>query len=229
MREEGEARVRLADRIAGVVEAIRIPLTVVLAVVVVGVIAYFVYAQASASGRERAAMLLEQADEQFSDWQAEQDAAKKTQMETDLRANLETLRKSGGYSGQRGLYLLGQLAAEEGDKQAAFDAFNVLSASADRSYLGIEGLVNAAVYAEDLGQTEAAMGLYRRLIERHASSVHAPHAYFAVGRLLEAKADFQQAVATYTELRSKHPAGSWTNLAVNRIISLQASGKVAKE
>jgi len=36
-------------------------------------------------------------------------------------------------------------------------------------------------------------------------------------------------VATYTDLRSRHPAGSWTNMAVNRIIFFQASGKVAKD
>jgi tetratricopeptide (TPR) repeat protein len=229
MREEGEAQVRLADRIAGIVEAVRVPLLVVLVVVVAGVIAYFIYAQASAASLERNAMLLEQADEQLASWQAEQDAQKKAQVETELRAKLETLRRSGGYPGQRGLHLLGQLAAEKGDKQAAFDAFNALAASAGRSYLGLEGLINAAVYAEDLARTDEALTLYRRIIDEHASSVHAPHAYFSVGRMQEAKGDFKAAVETYTELRSRHPTGSWTNLAVNRIIFLQASGKVAKD
>lgn len=220
---------RLADRTAAAVEAIRVPLLVALAVVVVGVIAYFVYAQASSTSRERSATLLEQADGLLGDWQAEQDAQKKATLESDLRAKLETLRKSGGYASQRALYLLGQLAAEKGDKQAAFDAFKSLSAAADRSYLGIEGLINAAVFAEDLGQADAALELYRAIVEKHAASAHAPHAYFAVGRLLEAKGDFKQAAATYADLRSKHPTGSWTNLAVNRIIALQAAGKVAKD
>ncbi len=229
MREEGESQQRLVTRIAGIVEALRVPLLVILAVVVVGVIAYFVYAQAAAGARERAAMLLEQADDQFSQWRGEQDAQKKDKLEADLRRNLETLRKSGGYSGQRGLYILGQVEAEKGNKQAAFDAYNALAASEDRSYLGMEGLINSAVFAEDLGQTDKALELYRRIIDRHPNTPHAAHAYFAVGRLLEAKGDFKQAAATYAEMRSKYPSSSWTNLAVGRIIALQASGKVGKD
>ncbi len=229
MREEGEEQIRLADRIASIVEAVRIPLLVLLALLVAGVIAYFVYAQASAAARERRAMLAEQADDLMGDWQAEQDAQKKSSLEADLRAKLDTLSKSGGYYGERALYLLGQVAAEKGDKQAAFDAFNKLAAAAERSYLGIEGLINAAVLAEDLGQADTALDLYRRIVDRHGGSPHAPHAYFAVGRLLEAKGDFKQAADTYGQLRSKHPTGSWTNLAVNRIIALQAAGKVGKD
>ncbi len=229
MREEGEAQQRLATRIAGIVEALRVPLMVVLAVVVVGVVAYFVYAQAAAGARERAAMLLEQADNQFSQWRGEQDAQKKDKLEADLRKNLETLRKSGGYSAQRGLYILGQLEAEKGNKQAAFEAYNALAASEDRSYLGMEGLINAAVFAEDLGQTDKALELYRRIIDKHPNTPHAAHAYFAVGRMLEIKGDFKSAAATYTEMRTKYPSSSWTNLAVDRIIALQAGGKVGKQ
>jgi len=229
MREEGETQLRLVDRIARVVEALRIPLLVILAVLVAGVIAYFVYSQTSAASLERSALLLERADELFSDWRAEQDAQKKGKLEADLRESLETLRNRRGYSGERSLYLLGQLAAEKGDKQAAFDAFSALSAHEDRSYLGVEGVISAAVYAEDLGQGDKALELYRRIIERHPSSAYVPHAYFAVGRLLESKGDLKQAAATYAELRSKYASSSWTNLAVNRIIALQASGKVGKD
>ena len=229
MHQENEAQPGLARRIAALVEAIRIPLLVILAVVIAGVIGYFVYAQTSSAARERAAMLVEQVDELFGDWQSEQDAQKKSKLEADLRARLETMSRDRGYTGLRSLFVQGQLAAEKGEKQAAFDAFSALAASSEGGYLGVEGLVNAAVYAEDLGQSDKALELYRRLIEKHASSPHAPHAYFAAGRLLEVKGDFTQAVATYTELRSKHPSGSWTSLAVNRIIALQASGKAGKE
>ncbi len=228
-REEGEVQKRLVTRIAGIVEALRVPLLVVLAVLVVGVIAYFVYAQASAAARERSAVLLERAEDQFSQWRGEQDAQKKDKLEADLRANLATLRKSGSYATQKSLYLLGQLEGEKGNKQAAFDAYNTLAGYEDRSYLGMEGLINAAVYAEDLAQTDKALELYRRIIDKHPGTPHAAHAYFAAGRLLESKGDFKQAAATYTEMRSKYPTSSWTNLAVDRIIALQASGKVAKD
>jgi TolA-binding protein len=229
MREEGESQKRLVTRIAGIVEALKVPLLVLLAVVVVGVVAYFVYAQAASAARERAAVLWEKADDELSQWRGEQDAQKKEKLEADLRRSIEVLRKGGGYGAQRGLYLLGQLEGEKANKQAAFDAYDALAAYEDRSYLGMEGLINAAVYAEDLGQTDKAIELYRRIVDKHPNTPHAAHSYFAVGRLLESKGDYKQAAATYTEMRSKYPSSSWTSLAVDRIIALQAGGKIAKD
>ncbi len=62
MREQGEAQVRAVERIAGIVEALRVPLLVILALLVAGVIGYFVYAQTAAVSRERSTLLAEQAD-----------------------------------------------------------------------------------------------------------------------------------------------------------------------
>jgi hypothetical protein len=228
MRTEGETQVKLVHKVANAVEGLRVPLLVILVVTVVGVVAYFAYAQISAAGRERAAVLMEQADALLADWQSEQDATKKARLEGDLQQKLDALSRSSGFAAQRSLYLRGQWAAEKGDKQAAFDAFNALASSASRSYLGIEGLVNSAVFAEDLGKTDVALDLYKQIVDKHAGSAHAAHAQFSVGRLLEAKGDFKGAAAAYSDLRSRHPSGTWTNLAVNRIIALQASGKVGK-
>ena len=112
---------------------------------------------------------------------------------------------------------------EKGDTQGALAVFERLSAFAERSYLGLEGLVNLAVLHEDAGDLTAALSTWQSIIDEHADTVHVPHALFSVGRISEGLGETDAALVAYQRLRSEHPQSGWTDYAVNRIIGLESS------
>ena len=53
----------------------------------------------------------------------------------------------------------------------------------------------------------------------------APHAYFSLGRVLEALGDYAGAAEAYKTLNSKFADDDWGNLANTRLIELKVQGK----
>jgi tetratricopeptide (TPR) repeat protein len=83
-------------------------------------------------------------------------------------------------------------------------------------------LFNAAAAAEEQGNLEAAIELYRQTLNYADIFPAAPRAQFAVGRLWEAQQNKEAAIEAYRGLIDKWPAETvWTGLANSRIIALQ--------
>jgi TolA-binding protein len=202
----------------------------ILAAVVVASIVYFVVTQVRARAREESTVLIEGADEIYFDWLSA-GSEEKSRVEEDLNERLDLLIRQypRQYGGQRALFLRGRMFLENGETQQALEVFQRLSSFAERSYLGVEGLMNVAVLEEELGNTDGALATYRQLIEEHPKSAYVPHALFSIGRILESQPDVEAAMSTYQRLRAEHPSSGWTDFATNRIIALEAMGEVKTE
>ena len=83
------------------------------------------------------------AGDRYLDWLFEQDQETRTRLEKDMLDKLAALAEQDQrYSGQRALFLQGQVYMEKEDYSAALEAFRKLSNFAQESYLGLEGLFN---------------------------------------------------------------------------------------
>ena len=51
------------------------------------------------------------------------------------------------------------------------------------------------------------------------------HAYFSLGRVLEAQGDYAGAAEAYKTIKDKFSDDDWANLATTRLIELQSQGK----
>lgn len=94
-------------------------------------------------------------------------------------------------------------------------------AAGAKSYFTPLALYNAAVAAEEQGNTERAIDLYKQSLLYSSSFPAAARATFALGRLNEAISNTQEAIQAYQNLIENYANESvWVNLAHNRIIAL---------
>ena len=54
------------------------------------------------------------------------------------------------------------------------------------------------------------------------------HAYFSLGRVNEAKGNYDAAVEAYEKIGDLHPASKWAPLAKDRIIAIKANSSETK-
>jgi TolA-binding protein len=87
--------------------------------------------------------------------------------------------------------------------------------------------MDAAVAAENAGETDRALQLLQRVVDEYDDeSAETPRALFSIARIHEQSDEVARAADTYRQLIDSYPASSWTNLARNRIISLTVQGRI---
>ncbi|MCL2374507.1 MAG: tetratricopeptide repeat protein [Treponema sp.] len=118
------------------------------------------------------------------------------------------------------------LRADIFDRQERWDlserAWLSAADAAPLSYFAPIALFNAAAAAEEHGDLGSALDLHSRIIREHERAFFvAVRAYFAVGRLEEARGNTEAALAAYRGLLSRWPQDPlYANLAQSRIILL---------
>ena len=145
--------------------------------------------------------------------------------QTEIEALLNELEsfaagKSGfaaarAYSVSAGIYEAEKKWAEA--EKAWIDA----AKAAGKSYLAPISLYNAAVAAEEQGNTESAIELYNQTLNYENGVLVAVRAQFSIGRLEESRNNREAALEAYKSLVGKWPMDPlWANLAQNRIMIL---------
>jgi tetratricopeptide (TPR) repeat protein len=128
---------------------------------------------------------------------------------------------SGSYAGARAYSLLGAIYWEKKSWSEAQEAWTAAARKAPKTYLAPVSLFNAAVAAEEQGNTETAMALYAECKE-FSNFPAAARAQFALGRLEESLNNHDAAIAAYQELiNTWQSERDWVNLAQSRIIALR--------
>jgi tetratricopeptide (TPR) repeat protein len=128
--------------------------------------------------------------------------------------------KNSGYAGARAYVIIANIYADKKDWAAAEKAWTQAAETAPKIYLAPVSLYNAATAAEEQGNIEGAIGLYRESVS-YGDFPAAPRAQLNIGRLEEERRNKEAALEAYRIVIEKWPyATVWTNLANNRIIAL---------
>jgi tetratricopeptide (TPR) repeat protein len=140
-----------------------------------------------------------------------------------LLEELETFAaKQSGYPGARAYIIIANIRGDQKSWAEAEQAWTRAAQRGGKSYLAPVAWFNAAVAAEEQGNLENAIDLYRRTIDYADMFPAAARALFSVGRLWEARQDKEAAISAYQELIDKWPdETAWTSLANSRIIALR--------
>ena len=84
---------------------------------------------------------------------------------------------------------------------------------------------NAAVSAEEMGNADDALNLYKSAFET-PDFLLAPHAGFSYARLLDSKGDMKAAQEAYQKVIDLYPQDSWADLSQSRLIDLGSKGAI---
>ena len=127
--------------------------------------------------------------------------------------------KNSGFAAARAYDISGNIYADQKNWAQAEEAWSNAAKVAAKSYLAPITLYNAAVAAEEQGNTDSAIALYTRVLEYGNSFPSAPRAQFSIGRLEESRNNIDAAVEAYRKLLSRWPGDPvWPNLAQSRIL-----------
>ena len=153
------------------------------------------------------------------------DDAELAKKSTECIENLASYTKKGGIAGVRANMLSAELAYILKDYDGAITYYDAAIAKGKKSYTAPICMYNKASCLEELGKTAEAVEAYRAAAEFKDFGM-AAHAYFSLGRTLEAQADFEGAAQAYQTIIDKFTDDEWGNLAHTRLIELKSQGKI---
>ncbi|MCX7025717.1 MAG: tetratricopeptide repeat protein [Spirochaetes bacterium] len=174
---------------------------------------------------EASAVSMEKMNKSFEAWYSAEDA-KKTELETLLRADIDAAIKAHGsrYAGLKALLLKARMHFEKKEYAEAQKAYLEVFEKGRKFDLGVVGLRNAASCALASGDTAKGIELYARLVGEFPASDGYPHDSYLLGLLYEDAKDYAKARECYNQLVATKPDDDWTKLARSRIIFLTSNG-----
>ena len=129
--------------------------------------------------------------------------------------------KTSGFAAARAHCIKADIFSDQKNWADAEEAWTKAAQAAGKSYLAPFSIYNAAVAAEEQGNTEAAIGYYTRALDYGDSFPSAIRAQFSVGRLEESRNNRDAAIDAYRKLLNNWPNDPvWPNLAQSRILVL---------
>jgi len=145
--------------------------------------------------------------------------------QADINALLEDLSefaaKNSGFAAARAYSISAEIYAGQKKWEDAEKAWLASADKAAKAYLAPVSVFNAAVAAEEQGNSQQAIDLYARALNYGDNFPAAARAQFSVGRLEEGRNNRSAALEAYRSLVSKWPNDPvWTNLAQSRIVVL---------
>ncbi len=227
---QGEAKTRFIDLLSGFLHKFRIAFLVILAILLVVVVAYFVWSELQNAARAKAALWAENAQDLYQKWLGEPDQTKKQATAKDLDELLQRIlaRYPRQYGAQRAELIKASMAYELKDWAKAADDYMTLARRFPRSYLAPLGLLYGGVCYEEQGDAQKAFAAYEQLVSRYRDSYLRPRALFDLGRMREQAGDFAGAKKAYDQMEEEYPLSNWTKAARNRIIELGIEGKISE-
>lgn len=151
-------------------------------------------------------------------------AEEKVARQTTALEQLSSLSSKSGIVGVRANMLIADIKFDQKKYDEARDAY-VKAAEGKKAYTAALNYFNAGVCSEELGDNDSALKYYKSASE-DSDFVLVDHVLFSLGRVYEAKSDFENAKSTYKKLNDLHPTTSWGQLAKSRLIALKADGKI---
>ena len=205
----------------------RVVFITLLVVVLVAILVAAIWTLVDSRISSSSAKGLEKVEESMQAWGAMAEGPESQSKADEILAELDALALKYGkrYVSQKALFLSGQIYAERSDWANAEKKYTQAADLNTDSSVAFFALQEAAVAAEEQQHNEAAIALWKRVVEsKSGSTIGMPHAYFALGTLYEESKQYSEASASYDKLVSDYPDNDWTKLARDRIILLKARG-----
>jgi tetratricopeptide (TPR) repeat protein len=203
-------------------------LVMALATVVVVIIGFAVGFAVYGNMQEKALSTVEEFNSRYEalrvyiNSENEEDASKKEDVKVlqDDLAAFET--RASGFVAARAYAISAGIYGDQKNWAEAEKAWTSAAAAAAKTYFEPAALFNAAVSAEEQGNSDSAVGLYNQALSSGDDFPAAPRAQFAIGRIEEGRGSKEAAIEAYRAVLSKWPGDEvWANLAQSRIIVLQ--------
>ena len=218
----------IVERVTRFLSLYRRPIAVSIGVVALATIALVIVLSVQTARSEAALVAVEDFQDQFEDWQAleaEAQAARYSELAESAASIVSEYPRTYAAVRARILDARALVALERYEEASA--RFVEAADARPRSYLAPAALMDAAVAAENAGNTERALDLYRRIVDEYTGeSAEVPRALFSVGRIHEQRDEIVDAAEAYRRLIAAHPESGWTNLARSRIIALTVEGRI---
>jgi predicted negative regulator of RcsB-dependent stress response len=224
--EEAKEKRSLGDVLADFIQHNRKGLLISLVTIVIVVIGFIAGFTIRDALREKAIEAVEDFAQRYDTLVIDTNEPKKAEEVQALLDELNTFaEKHSGYAGARAYFLAASIYTERKDWAEAEKAWTNSATSAGKSYMAPVSLFNAAVAAEEQGNTAQAISLYTESIAHESDFPGAARAQFAIGRLYESQGDNQAALEAYRAIPAKWVSETtWVNLAQSRIIVLSNTG-----
>ena len=223
MAEKTEKQTASA-KLNGFLEKNRKPVIIAFIVVLVLVIGFITTAIVVSSSTKKALAAVEGYYYEMMDSSTSLDDAEITKRSTECIEKLAAYTNKGGIAGVRANMLSAELSYLLQDYETAVKYYDAAIAKGKKAYTAPVCLYNKATCYEELGKLADAAEAYRAAAEFEDFGM-ASHAYFSLGRVLEAQGDYAGAVEAYKALNDKSSDDDWSHLAKTRIIDLQSQGK----
>jgi tetratricopeptide (TPR) repeat protein len=218
----------VAERITRFLTRYRVPILVSIGALAVAIVVLIIVLSVQTTRTESALVAAEDLQDQFEAWQAlgaEEQAAQYADLAASAAAIVSDYPRTYAAVRARILDARALLALERYEEASA--RFEEAADARPRTYLAPVSLMDAAVAAENAGNSERALELYRRIVDQYTGeSAEAARALFSIGRIHEQRDEVVDAADAYRRLIAAHPESGWTNLARNRIIALTVEGRI---
>jgi tetratricopeptide (TPR) repeat protein len=215
MQQNEKKPMKTSDKVLNFIGKNRKGLLIGLVCIVLGiVILTVVYAVSESTAKKAVAELDVYSDRLI--------AADKEAPETaELVAEIEQFAEGKSrFVGAEAYSLVANYHADKDDWVAAEAAWLKAAAKAPKDYLAPSALFNAAVAAEEQGNTSKAVDYYTQAAEFQGIFGGKVRAYFAIGRLYEAENNITAALEMYQKITDDYPSDELAKLAQSRIIVL---------
>jgi tetratricopeptide (TPR) repeat protein len=140
-------------------------------------------------------------------------------------AELESLAAAKSIVGARANMLKAEILFNGKKFDEARAAWLKAADAGKKSYIAPLSWFNAAVCSEELGESDAAFEWYQKAGSEKDWTLKT-HALFNAGRVKDEAGDWDAAAKLYQELNDAHSGDSWANIAMTRILTLRAEGKI---
>lgn len=210
--EELSTEERLSGTIANFIQKNKDLIIGFCILIVIAIIGVAIGVTASNKAKEKAQIRIDALQTRYTEFTQSLDEEEYA----SLKADLEKEIKGKKYSSVKAAYLLGLAEFEMKDYEGALANFEKSYELNSKIYLSPLALLNAAVCAENLKDTDKALELYTKASEYTESGV-AAKAIFNIGRIYFESGKYDLAKSNFQLLADNYPYSEYTKLAQNII------------
>jgi tetratricopeptide (TPR) repeat protein len=199
---------------------------VILGALLVGFIGFIAWSEIDKGINQETTAKAEAAMNKYSEWVYGTDEKKKTVLEEELLASINSIIKDypGRYAALRASILRAKYYGVKKDWEKSAKYYLETAKLFPKDVLAPQCAINAAIAYEEKNDVENAIKIYTDILSSYKDSFEIPYVLFSLGRVNEQKKNYPEAVKYYTDLEDNHTASNWTLLAQNRKIYLKTIG-----
>ncbi|MCK9171621.1 MAG: tetratricopeptide repeat protein [Treponema sp.] len=213
------------EKVSGYVMRHRMPLIILTAVVVAGIVFYSVFTVITSKSNEKGIARIDTIEYELT---KDSSGLQETELETRRAGAMTKITpylKKGGIVGVRANMLAADIAYERKNYADAKTYWAAAALKEKKAYTAPLAYYNEAVCCEEANDLPNAVLLYGKAADTDEFLL-AAHARFSQGRVYESQGDYKKAADAYNKVNDKSPDDSWAHLAKTRLISLKADGKI---